>query len=444
MTISLNPLFAGSARQSVPSAEENVAVDAANPFADLLAAQLQVSSLLPTAQAALPREDVATELSLKGRDDSQVDMLALRPQARLGESESFDTKFASHLSDSLGEQQSLVGDDPSAILMAGQGGIPALGAQVLTSLHQANQRANGLQGMTVNLGSDNGLAASVTVDQAILPGARAPSVLDQLASSLEGRSSLIAPVLKEGAGGKLSKVVDAKASSSVKELVSLVAPGQGDKPVKEMLDPKALIAPGRQAGSADVALAGGLKDKGFAVRIEADMALSAAGKDGVVPVALQTAPLTLSGGQGAPTSGDVVIAEPMAKTDAWGEAFGKQLMSNAVAGLEKTTIQVNPEHLGPLEISITMNKEQAQVMVLAANPQARDIVEHHLPALSRMMEQAGLQLADAQVSSQQQGQNQGQEQGRRTAQQHQELVPELNAQVEDLAEEPVSGLRIRA
>lgn len=101
---------------------------------------------------------------------------------------------------------------------------------------------------------------------------------------------------------------------------------------------------------------------------------------------------------------DMRIGLPMDRSKQWGEAFSHQVAKAVERQMESARIHVNPEKLGPIEVSISMHKEQAQIMITAANPQAREILESQLPTLSRMMEQAGLQLADAQVSTQQQGQ----------------------------------------
>lgn len=455
MTISLNPLFAGSARQNVQLADETTAVDMTNPFAGLLAAQLQVSSMLPvtTAPADLPNAALVDESLLESAGRAQADILGLQPSGSQSMPTLLDAKFPALRTDADSAQQAQADGEPASAWLLGA--APVVGAAQVMGAAQGQLRPELLVGGGRNTVADDSvslirLAASQVDDQLVqlkgqelgalaLQGSNAMAV-----ASSDSKFSLIAPMLKENAVAKADKAIDIKLPASVKELVSMVASAQSDKPIKEMADAKVLPVIGRQLGAAEFALAGGLKDKGFAVRIEADMALSAAGKDGLVPMMLQTPTLPQSLAQTVPAASDAVIAEPMAKSDAWGAAFGKQLMSNAAAGLEQTTIQVNPEHLGPLEISITMNKEQAQVMVIAANPQARDIVEHHLPALSRMMEQAGLQLADAQVSSQQQGQNQGQEQGRRAAQQHREPVAELSAQVDDQPDLVAGGLAIKA
>lgn len=121
------------------------------------------------------------------------------------------------------------------------------------------------------------------------------------------------------------------------------------------------------------------------------------------------------------TPAAVQVPGTMDRSKEWGEAFNQQIMNTVAKQLDQATFHVTPEKLGPIEISIAMNKDQAQITLTTSNAQARDIVESHLPALSKMMEHAGLHLAEAQVSNQPQGQSQqqaAQQQAQQQAQQH--------------------------
>lgn len=140
---------------------------------------------------------------------------------------------------------------------------------------------------------------------------------------------------------------------------------------------------------------------------------------------------------------EAVIGGTMDRSKQWGEAFGNQVMKAVERQMETTRFHVTPEKLGPIEVTITMNKDQAHVVLTAASPQAREIIESHLPALSKMMDQAGVQLADAQVSSQQQGQSRQQHEPRPQARRDDgEAVPSLMAELEQPATQATSGVNI--
>lgn len=67
------------------------------------------------------------------------------------------------------------------------------------------------------------------------------------------------------------------------------------------------------------------------------------------------------------------------------------------AKLGNAQIKINPEHLGPVDVSIDVDEQQARVQFVAAAPLTREAIESSLPRLRELLEQQGLQLADADV-----------------------------------------------
>lgn len=98
------------------------------------------------------------------------------------------------------------------------------------------------------------------------------------------------------------------------------------------------------------------------------------------------------------------LSQPMARgSQAWRHEFAEKLGQMVQFKLDSASIKVTPEHLGPLDISISFDSQnKAQINVVAANHAAREIVESSLPQLGRMLEQSGIQLGNVEVSSQQQ------------------------------------------
>lgn len=112
------------------------------------------------------------------------------------------------------------------------------------------------------------------------------------------------------------------------------------------------------------------------------------------------------------------IDTPMARTAEWQAAFGDKVGGMVSMKLDSASIQVSPENLGPLDISIRFDsQEQATISVVAATPEAKSIVESSLPQLSRMLEQSGIQLGSTQVSTQQQTHQQAQQQAQEQSRQ---------------------------
>ncbi len=67
-------------------------------------------------------------------------------------------------------------------------------------------------------------------------------------------------------------------------------------------------------------------------------------------------------------------------------------------GKHTASLRLSPEHLGPLEVRITMNGDQASVQFGAAHVDTRNAIENALPRLREMFASQGLSLADANVS----------------------------------------------
>jgi flagellar hook-length control protein FliK len=66
-------------------------------------------------------------------------------------------------------------------------------------------------------------------------------------------------------------------------------------------------------------------------------------------------------------------------------------------GKHTASLRLSPEHLGPLEIQISMNDDQASVYFGAAHADTRAALENALPKLREMFAAQGLSLADAGV-----------------------------------------------
>jgi flagellar hook-length control protein FliK len=85
-------------------------------------------------------------------------------------------------------------------------------------------------------------------------------------------------------------------------------------------------------------------------------------------------------------------------TTAWSEDIGSRLTMMVEQGKHTASLRLSPEHLGPLEIQITMNDDQASVWFGAAHADTRAALESALPKLREMFAAQGLSLADAGVS----------------------------------------------
>jgi flagellar hook-length control protein FliK len=94
---------------------------------------------------------------------------------------------------------------------------------------------------------------------------------------------------------------------------------------------------------------------------------------------------------------DATINAPVG-TPAWKDELGTQLTWMALNGREAASLKLSPEHLGPLDIRISMREGEASVYFGAVNPDTRSALEQSLPRLRELFASQGLVLADAGVS----------------------------------------------
>jgi flagellar hook-length control protein FliK len=84
-------------------------------------------------------------------------------------------------------------------------------------------------------------------------------------------------------------------------------------------------------------------------------------------------------------------------TPAWADDIGSRVIVMAEAGKHTASLKLSPEHLGPLEINITVQDDKASVWFGAAHADTRAAIETALPRLREMFASQGLSLADAGV-----------------------------------------------
>jgi flagellar hook-length control protein FliK len=84
-------------------------------------------------------------------------------------------------------------------------------------------------------------------------------------------------------------------------------------------------------------------------------------------------------------------------SSAWADEIGTRVVMMTESGNHTASLKLSPEHLGPLEISITVRDEKASVWFGAAHADTRAAIETALPRLREMFEAQGLSLTDAGV-----------------------------------------------
>lgn len=101
--------------------------------------------------------------------------------------------------------------------------------------------------------------------------------------------------------------------------------------------------------------------------------------------------------EAAPQAASAEVRTPVG-TAGWADEIGTHLTLMAANGREAASLRLSPEHLGPLEVRISMKDGDASVVFTAANPDTRSALEQSLPRLREMFASQGLVLGDANVS----------------------------------------------
>ena len=99
-------------------------------------------------------------------------------------------------------------------------------------------------------------------------------------------------------------------------------------------------------------------------------------------------------GRDAPLS----IATPV-RDAAWTSDFADKLVWMATNDKQVAKLTLNPAHMGPLEISLNIDKGHATASFVSANADVREALENALPRLREMFASAGISLGQTNVSA---------------------------------------------
>ncbi|MCK5639758.1 MAG: flagellar hook-length control protein FliK [Gammaproteobacteria bacterium] len=121
----------------------------------------------------------------------------------------------------------------------------------------------------------------------------------------------------------------------------------------------------------------------------------ATSKESPLPV-LPSAGSSLSGPQ---ANGPMVLnLATHVQQPGWNQALGERVVWLSRQGVQEAQIQLTPRHLGPIEVRIMMNDDQASVVFTSQNPVTREALESAMPRLREMMADSGLNLVQSDVS----------------------------------------------
>ncbi|MGJ7487887.1 flagellar hook-length control protein FliK [Variovorax sp. LT2P21] len=144
----------------------------------------------------------------------------------------------------------------------------------------------------------------------------------------------------------------------------------------------------------------------LAARIEASAGTDAELADDGAPNApvtwMAAQPGSAGIGNGAATAENrvpVLSLAPPVDSDAWAPALGQQMLRMSASGMHTAQITLNPENLGPLQITLKLGDDQAQAMFVSAHEGVRKAVEAAMPQLRTTLAEHGISLGQTAVGA---------------------------------------------
>jgi flagellar hook-length control protein FliK len=204
-----------------------------------------------------------------------------------------------------------------------------------------------------------------------------------------GTASNASPAAADSASGGVTDATKSPSGSSMQDLVSLLAQriaadGKGKPDTNAaQLDVAATKDSSSDTSTASTAAAAGPNSLAQSVAAQSVAHLGVASH------------FSLQHTQNDTRSGE--LKSPLG-TAAWNDELGGQLTWMTQKGLESGSLRVSPEHLGPVEVQISVQNSDASVWFGAHHPDTRAALEQALPRLREMFASQGLTLTDSGVS----------------------------------------------
>jgi len=95
----------------------------------------------------------------------------------------------------------------------------------------------------------------------------------------------------------------------------------------------------------------------------------------------------------SPVSINTAVTQP-----AWGDEFSQKITWMATQRNQSAELHLNPPQLGPLDVVLKMNGDQATAMFSSPHAAVREAIEQAIPKLREMMAESGIMLGNAMVS----------------------------------------------
>lgn len=95
---------------------------------------------------------------------------------------------------------------------------------------------------------------------------------------------------------------------------------------------------------------------------------------------------------------DVKIDAPIGQHK-WGGEFAQKIVWLSTQQHQVAEIRLNPAHLGPVDVMLSITQDQATAQFVSPHPAVRDAIQEALPRLREMMAESGIQLGNVMVGA---------------------------------------------
>jgi flagellar hook-length control protein FliK len=103
----------------------------------------------------------------------------------------------------------------------------------------------------------------------------------------------------------------------------------------------------------------------------------------------------------APVNAPVSLQLPLPlEQRGWSESLGHRVLWMVKQDHQIAQLRLNPPHLGPLELRVSVEQDEASIAFSAQHPAVRDALEAALPKLREMLNASGLTLGQVNISQQ--------------------------------------------
>ena len=240
------------------------------------------------------------------------------------------------------------------------------------------------------------------------PAAGLIAALHQLLDELPALKTPADAVAFVAAGGKISEAALAGDRTTGRSLLQLMQGQTGAAEAREKLPVNEALSAFNSAGLDKAAEQAQLRQPELTNVIATLKHLTGQGKS-----ALADTPLRTESGMAAVTSPAVQASSspatstlatlsvntPLAQGN-WDQALGERIQWMVNQKMQGAQIRLNPAQLGPMEVRIQVQNDQASIQFNSAHSVVREALEAALPRLRDMFDASGVELVNVDVSGQ--------------------------------------------